>query len=201
MVVVIGDEVVSSGTNSDHRVKPIHADIIKQCIGIGYFSMSNIIWQKINVKNLSGGGVFAGSYPFPRECLIDQSHEYLLIFRKPGDTTPQSLVIKESSRMEKEEWSEYINSIWNIPGKKKTNHPASFPDKISSRLVQMFSYKKETVLDPFSGSGTTCISAMKLGRKSIGIEINKEYIKTAEKLTKENIDNEKEYRYVKEWGN
>lgn len=196
LVVVIGDEVVSSGTNSAHRVKPIHADIITQCVGIGYFFMSNIIWKKVNVARPSGGGAFPGSYPYPRECLLNQDHEYLLVFRKPGDTSPDSLVIKESSKMEKEEWSEYISSIWNIPGEKKTNHPAPFPDKISSRLVKMFSFKKETVLDPFVGSGTTCISAMKLGRKSIGIEINKKYIEIAEKLTKEIIGNEKEYRYI-----
>lgn len=196
LIVIIGDTVIKSGTSSPHRVIPIHAEIIKQCTDIGYSYMSNIIWQKINVKNLAGGGAFPGSYPFPRECLVDQAHEYVLIFRKPGDTQPESQQVKEASRIEKAEWSSFITSIWNIHGQKKTHHPAPFPEELINRLIRMFSFKREIIMDPFVGSGTTCISAMKLGRRSIGIDIKKEYLKTSKKLTRDIRELETDFRYI-----
>jgi len=195
LVIVVGDELIKSGTDSPHRVIPIHADIIRQCISIGYSYMSKIIWQKVNVERPSGGGVFPGSYPFPRECLINQDHENILIFRKPGDTIPESQVAKEASRLTQEEWSSFITSIWKIPGEKKTHHPAPFPQKLVTNLIRMFSFHGEVVLDPMCGSGTTCIAAMKQGRKSIGIDLKKEFIDVSKSLTDKIIKEETDYRY------
>lgn len=126
--------------------------------------------------NTSGGGYIMGSYPYPRNGLLKIDYEFVLIFKKDGETPAPSKEIKEQSKLTKEEWNTYFSSHWNFRGAKQKEHLASFPEELPKRLIKMFSFVGETVLDPFLGSGTTSQAAKNLNRNSIGYEINNEFL-------------------------
>jgi len=125
-----------------------------------------------------------GSYPFPPNGLVEYNYEYILIFKKPGKYPKVNKKIKQASKIKKEEWFTYFNSPWTFSGSKQTDHIACFPEKLPCRLIKMFSFIGESILDPFVGSGTTCVSAIKNRRKSIGIELSEKYVD----LAKNNIE-------------
>jgi site-specific DNA-methyltransferase (adenine-specific) len=137
--------------------------------------------------NTTGGATVMGSYPFPRNGIIKIDYEYILIFKKPGQYSAPSNQIKEASRLTKEEWNEYFSGHWNFNGEKQDKHIAMFPEELPKRLIKMFSFVGDTVLDPFLGSGTTTLASIKLNRNSIGYEINNQF----ENIIKEklNFDN------------
>lgn len=117
-----------------------------------------------------------GSFPFPRNGILKIDYEFILIFKKHGAAPRVSKEIKEQSRMTIEEWNQFFTGHWNIPGEKQDKHLAMFPEELPSRLIKMFSFVNDTVLDPFLGSGTTSLAAKKLSRNSIGYEINPEFL-------------------------
>ena len=102
-------------------------------------------------------------------------YEFILIFKKLGKAPKPTVAQKEASIMTKEEWGQYFSSHWHFSGVKQMGHIAMFPEELPKRLIKMFSFAGETVLDPFAGSGTTTLAAKKLGRNSIGYEINKDF--------------------------
>ncbi|GAI15743.1 unnamed protein product, partial [marine sediment metagenome] len=150
--------------------------------------LGSIIWQKMSTTQTTGGASIMGSYPFPRNGIVEYNYEHILIFKKPGDPPRVDKKIKESSRIAKQEWFTYFNSPWTFTGKKQNGHIAQFPIELPRRLIKMFSFIGETVLDPFVGSGTTCIAAIKNRRKSIGIELNSKYINLINKNIQNVID-------------
>jgi DNA modification methylase len=158
--------------------------------------MGAIIWQKKTTMNTTGGASVMGSYPYPRNGLIEIDYEFILMFKKLGKTLSNiSAEIKEASKLTNEEWRKYFTGHWNFAGVKQNEHVAMFPDELPRRIIKMFSFKSETVLDPFVGSGTTLKVAMALNRNSVGYEINKEFlpiIKTKIGLDIENLLNNKE---------
>ena len=121
-----------------------------------------------------------GSFPFPRNGMLKLDYEFILLFKKPGATPPVSAEVKEQSRMTTEEWNTYFQGHWNFPGEKQSKHLAMFPEELPRRLIKMFTFVGETVLDPFLGSGTTSLAAKNLGRNSVGYEINEEFVPVIE---------------------
>jgi len=115
-----------------------------------------------------------GSYPNPRNGIIKIDYEFILLFKKQGKAPVVSAEQKRGSSMTNEEWNEYFAGHWNFPGEKQSGHLAMFPEELPKRLIKMFSFVGETVLDPFLGSGTTSLAAMALERDSVGYEINQE---------------------------
>jgi len=117
-----------------------------------------------------------GSFPFPRNGILKIDYEFILIFKKHGAAPKVSRETKEKSRMTIDEWNQFFAGHWNIPGEKQDKHLAMFPEEVPRRLIKMFSFVNDTVLDPFLGSGTTSLAAKKLDRNSIGYEINSEFL-------------------------
>jgi site-specific DNA-methyltransferase (adenine-specific) len=113
-----------------------------------------------------------GSFPYPRNGMVKVNYEHILLFKKPGQAPRPSPEAKEKSKLTIEEWNAYFSGIWTIPGIRQTGHVAMFPLEIPSRLIRMYSFWGETVLDPFAGSGTTMGAAAELGRNSVGVEID-----------------------------
>jgi site-specific DNA-methyltransferase (adenine-specific) len=126
--------------------------------------------------NTTGGGAVMGSFPHPRNGIVKLDFEYILLFKKQGNAPKPTVEQKAQSAMTNEEWNTYFNGHWYFNGVKQDRHLAMFPEELPARLIKMFSFSSETVLDPFMGSGTTASVAGKLGRNSVGYEINPEFI-------------------------
>lgn len=176
LCVNIGDQFARSVYYGRYKVIPIRTEIIKFCEAMGFDYMGAIIWQKVTTTNTSGGATIMGSFPYPRNGIIKLDYEFILIFKKPGDPPPVSPKIKEQSKISTQEWNEFFAGHWNFPGEKQGRHIAMFPEELPRRLIKMFSFAGDTVLDPFLGSGTTSLAAKKLGRNSTGYEINEEFL-------------------------
>ena len=176
LCINIGDQFARSVYYGRYKVIPIRTEIIKFCETIGFDYMGAIIWQKVTTCNTTGGATIMGSFPYPRNGIVKIDYEFILIFKKQGISPTVSKEAKEKSKLTIEEWNEYFTGHWNIPGEKQDIHLAVFPEEIPRRLIKMFSFAGETILDPFLGSGTTSLVAKKLGRNSIGYEINSNYI-------------------------
>jgi site-specific DNA-methyltransferase (adenine-specific) len=176
LCVNIGDQFARSVYYGRYKVIPIRTEIIKFCESIGFDYMGSIIWQKKTTSNTTGGASLMGSYPTPRNGIISIDYEFILIFKKIGTPKRPSKEIKELSKMTKEEWKTYFTGHWNFGGAKQDGHIAMFPEELPKRLIKMFAFVDDTVLDPFLGSGTTSLAAMKLGRNSIGYEINQDFL-------------------------
>ena len=176
LCVNIGDQFARSVYYGRYKVITIRTEIIKFCETIGFDYMGAIIWQKVTTCNTTGGATIMGSFPFPRSGIIKIDYEFILIFKKHGTPPKVSREIKEKSKMTIEEWNQFFTGHWNIPGEKQDRHLAVFPEEVPRRLIKMFSFVNDTVLDPFLGSGTTSLAARKLERNSIGYEINPEFL-------------------------
>jgi modification methylase len=176
LCVNIGDQFARSVYYGRYKIIPIRTEIIKFCESAGFDYMGAIIWQKVTTCHTTGGATVMGSYPYPRSGIIKLDYEFILIFKKYGESPKVSQKIKEQSRLTQEEWSQYFTGHWNFIGEKQDKHLAMFPEELPRRLIKMFSFVGDTVLDPFLGSGTTSIAARNLDRDSIGYEINEDYL-------------------------
>ena len=176
LCVNIGDQFARSVYYGRYKIIPIRTEIIKFCETIGFDYMGAIIWQKVTTCNTTGGATIMGSFPYPRNGILKIDYEFILIFKKYGGAPSVSAADKEQSRLTTEEWNLYFNGHWNFPGEKQDKHLAMFPEELPRRLIRMFSFKGDTVLDPFLGSGTTSLAARNLGRNSIGYEINPAFL-------------------------
>lgn len=176
LCVNIGDQFARAVYYGRYKVIPIREEIIKFCENIGFDYMGAIIWQKVTTSNTTGGGVQMGSYPYPRNGILKLDYEFILIFKKLGDAPKPTRELKELSKMTAEEWNTFFAGHWNFGGARQDNHIAMFPEELPRRLIKMFSFVGDTVLDPFAGSGTTNLAAKNLGRNSIGYEINPEFL-------------------------
>jgi len=176
LCINIGDQFARSIYYGRYKIIPIHTEIIKFCEIIGFDFMGSIIWQKATTMNTSGGASIMGSFPHPRNGIVKLDFEYILLFKKQGTAPKPILAQKENSAMTNEEWNTYFNGHWYFSGAKQDKHLAMFPEELPNRLIKMFSFPNETVLDPFMGSGTTSLVAKKLNRNSIGYEINPDFV-------------------------
>ena len=180
LVCVVGDVCLSRKKYGRHVVVPLHADIAVACRRIGFDNLNPIIWHKIAnaTYEINNGSKFLGK-PYEPNAIIKNDIEFILMQRKPGGYRKPSLEQRRLSMIEKKEFNEWFQQFWNITGASTKNHPAPFPIELAYRLVRMFSFYGDTVLDPFCGTGTTLLAAMKAERNSIGIEIDPEYCSKA----------------------
>ncbi len=172
----IGDQFARSSIYGRYKVIPLHAEFISQCEQIGFDFLGAIIWQKKTTMNTSGGANVMGSYPYPPNGLVEIDYEFILILKKPGKGRAVAKEIKEASRLTKEEWKEYYSGHWHFGGARQIGHEAMFPEELPRRLIRMFTFTGDTVLDPFLGSGTTIKAALELGRNGVGYEINESFL-------------------------
>ena len=180
LCINVGDQFARSTYYGRYKVIPIHSEIIRFCESIGFDFMGQIIWQKSTTMNTSGGGAVMGSFPYPRNGIVKLDFEYIMLFKKQGKAKKSTAEQKELSKMTNEEWNTFFAGHWNFAGSKQDKHLAMFPDELPRRLIKMFSFAGETVLDPFAGSGTTAKIARELGRNSISYEINSDFISVIE---------------------
>jgi site-specific DNA-methyltransferase (adenine-specific) len=185
MVCVVGDVCVSRRRFGRHLVFPLHSDISVLCRKIGFDNLNPIIWHKISnaTFEVANGTKFLGK-PYEPNAIIKNDIEFILMQRKPGGYRKPTERQRELSRIKKKEFDDWFRQIWTIPGASTKNHPAPFPLELATRLVKMFSFVEDTVLDPFCGTGTTLIASVRTGRNSIGIEIDRKYCRSAARFLK-----------------
>ncbi|MDY4790544.1 MAG: DNA methyltransferase [Bacteroidales bacterium] len=192
LCINIGDQFARSTYYGRYKIIPIHTEIIKFCEIMGLDFMGQIIWQKTTTMNTSGGASIMGSYPYPRNGIVKLDFEYILLFKKQGEAPKPTREQKENSAMTNEEWNTYFNGHWYFSGAKQDKHLAMFPEELPHRLIKMFSFPSETILDPFMGSGTTALAAKNLNRNSVGYEINPNFIP----IIKEKIGSDDAFMHV-----
>jgi len=181
LVVVVGDVNIprKNPVFKRHLVFPLHASIQERVRKLGFDNLAPIFWHKIaNARYEAGGGGFYGK-PYEPGGVIKNDVEYILFFRKPGRYRRPSLEQRLSSVIPEKKHREWFQQIWRLPGASTRAHPAPFPLELAERLVRMFSFAGDTVLDPFMGSGTTNLAALRWGRNSLGVELVPEYFDQA----------------------
>lgn len=180
LCINIGDQFARSIIYGRYKVIPLHAEIIAQCEEIGFDYMGAIIWQKKTTMNTTGGAPVMGSYPYPPNGMVEIDYEFILVFKKPGKSPKVPESVKAKSRLSKEEWKAYFHGHWSFGGARQIEHEAMFPEELPKRLIKMYTFVGDVVLDPFLGSGTTVKVALSLGRNAIGYEINEGFLSLIE---------------------
>jgi len=190
LICVVGDVCVSRRKFGRHLVFPLHSDICVLCRKIGFDNLNPIIWHKIANASfeVSNGTKFLGK-PYEPNAIIKNDMEFILMQRKPGGYRNPTEEQRKLSKIEKKDFDAWFQQIWNITGASTRNHPAPFPLELATRLVRMFSFHGDTVLDPFCGTGTTMVAALRYGRNSIGIDIDPEYCRMAARYLKKESSN------------
>jgi len=181
LVCVVGDVCLSRRENKGrHVVVPLHAAICVSCRHIGFDNLNPIIWHKIANASfeVENGTKFLGK-PYEPNAIIKNDIEFILMQRKPGGYRKPTQKQRDLSRLSKTEFNDWFRQFWTLSGASTKEHPAPFPLELAYRLVRMFSFCGDTVVDPFVGTGTTMLAAMKCGRNSIGIEIEPKYAQMA----------------------
>jgi DNA modification methylase len=198
MVINIGDQYLRTSQYGRYRIISIASKIINDCVELGFDFLGDIIWQKISTTNTTGGCSLMGSIYYPRNGLLTYDYEHILIFKKyKGRRKKVNPEIKELSKIPLSEWKKWYVGHWRFPGIVQKEHIAMFPEELPYRIIRMFSFIGDTVLDPFAGSGTTLKVAKSLFRRAIGYEINESFRKVVEKKIKVDIyGNYKDFQYL-----
>jgi modification methylase len=185
VVCVVGDVCLSRRKNEgEHTVVPLHASIQEHCRRIGFSNLAPIIWYKIAnaaYEAAGNGGGFLGK-PYEPNAVIKNDIEFILMERKPGGYRSPSVATRILSVIPAERHKVWFQQIWTgVTGASTRDHPAPYPIELAERLVRMFSFVGDTVLDPFLGTGTTSVAAATWGRNSVGIEVDPQYFYMAVK--------------------
>lgn len=180
LICVVGDVCLSRRKHSRHRVVPLHADIAVLCRIIGFDNLNPIIWYKISnaAFEVNNGSKFLGK-PYEPNAIIKNDIEFILMQRKPGGYRKPTNEQRRLSKLTKKEHDAWFRQIWTITGASTRKHPAPYPVELAYRLVRMFSFVGDNVLDPFVGIGSTMVAALRAGRNSIGIDVEPSYINIA----------------------
>ncbi len=193
LVCVVGDVCLSRRKNGGrHTVVPLHASIQERCRAIGYDNLAPIIWTKIANAAYEvdrGAGGFLGK-PYEPNAIVKNDIEFILMQRKPGGYRKPSLAARVLSLLSQECFQKSFRQVWSdIPGASVRGHPAPYPVALAERLIRMFSFAGDTVLDPFLGTGSTQLAAVTCGRNSIGVEVDPTYFEMAvDRLRNETTD-------------
>lgn len=190
LVCVVGDVCLARRKNKGrHTVLPLHADIAVRCRRIGFDYLTPILWYKIANASyeVENGSSFLGK-PYEPNAIVKNDIEYILMLRKHGGYRKPTDEQRRLSKLTKEEHARWFRAIWaDLPGSPTRSHPAPFPAELAYRLVRMFSFVGDTVLDPFIGTGTTTVGAIRAGRNSIGNEVDPDYARLAEHRIRQEI--------------
>lgn len=174
LCINIGDQYLRATEKTPYQIIPLHSLIVSQIIekhsGQAVY-LGSIIWKKIPKTKTSGGASVMGSFGYPRNGYVSYNYEYIAIFKKKGDAPKPKSDVKAKSLISLSEWRELFNGIWTFKGARQFGGIAVFPDTLPYRLMTMFTFEGDIVLDPFLGSGTTSRVAWELGRNSIGYEV------------------------------
>ena len=164
---------------------PLHSYIIEDMLAIGYYMRGEIIWDK---ASSAGSSTAWGSWLSAANPVLRDVHEYILVFSK--DSFSRKRNGNQENSIRKEDFLEWTKSVWDFPAvsAKRIGHPAPFPEELPHRLIQLYTFVGDVVLDPFCGSGTTCLSALKSGRHYIGYDIEEKYIKLANERIQQYTD-------------
>ncbi len=188
LICVVGDVCLSRRENGGrHTVVPLHSSIQEHCRKLGFDNLAPIIWHKISnaAYEVEGGSTFLGK-PYEPNSVIKNDIEFILMERKPGGYRTPDISTKVLSVISAENHKKWFQQIWSgVTGASTKQHPAPYPLELAERLVRMFSFVGDTVLDPFMGTGTTTVAAAKWGRNSVGFEIDHHYYKLAQKRISE----------------
>ena len=181
---VVGDVCIPRKRDGRHRVMPLHADIQVRSRTIGLDCLTPILWHKIanGVTEAEGNGAGFYGKPYQPGAVVKNDIEYILFMRKPGGYRKASPLQKALSMLSKQEMQLWFRSFWSdVKGAStRAGHPAPYPPELAERLIRMFSFAGDVVLDPFVGTGSTCIAAARVGRSSIGNDVEPTYVKLAE---------------------
>jgi DNA modification methylase len=183
LICVVGDVCLSRRQNGGrHTVVPLHAAIQEHCRALGFDNRASIIWHKIanaQFEAEGNGGTFLGK-PYEPNAVIKNDIEFILMQRKPGGYRTPDLATRVLSIIAEENHRAWFQQIWSgLTGASTRHHPAPFPLDLATRLIRMFSFVGDTVLDPFLGTGTTSLAAARCGRNSVGVEIDPNYFASA----------------------
>jgi len=184
LCVVVGDVCRARRKHGRHWVDPLHAYIQVQCQDMGFDPLAPIIWNKIaNVATeAKGNGAGFLGKPYEPNAIVKNDIEFILLFRKPGAYRHPTQEQRDLSVIHKSDFRTWFQQVWaDIPGEQQRDHPAPFPVEVARRLIGMFSFVGDTVLDPFVGTGTTTLAAMGMYRSSVGFEIEPRYVEAARK--------------------
>jgi len=183
LICVVGDVCLSRRENDGrHTVVPLHASIQEHCRKLGFDNLAPIIWHKISnaAYEVENGSGFLGK-PYEPNAVIKNDIEFILMERKPGGYRAPDISAKVLSLISADNHKKWFQQIWTgLTGASTRHHPAPYPTELAERLVRMFSFVGDTVLDPFLGTGTTTVAAAKWGRNSIGFEVDSHYFKLAQ---------------------
>lgn len=184
LVVVVGDVLLSRKRHGRHRLVPLHSDIQIACQKVGFDCLAPIIWHKIGsaAHEVNNGRASMLGKPYEPNAIIKNDIEYVLMLRKPGGYRSPTPAQRDLSRISKADFHAWFRQIWtDVPGTRSKDHPAPFPRELAARLVRMFSFDGDTVVDPFAGSGTTLVAALDARRHAVGVEIDPTYFALARK--------------------
>jgi len=192
VVINVGKSFANSDEHGRFEFFPLASYVKEIALSVGFDFWDEIIWNKSSFQS-RGGGALMGSYPYPSNLMVTQTHEHILVFRKwvsdsyhsqreipPLDTDP-----REQSALTKERWRELTQSIWTFNGVRQSSldvdHSATYPEELPKRAIQLYSFHGDTVCDPFVGTGTTAVAAKRAGRGYIGFDVSTKYIEHAQK--------------------
>jgi DNA modification methylase len=180
---VVGDVCIPRKKGGRHLIFPLHADIQVRTRHLGLDCLTPILWHKIanGVTEAEGNGAGFYGKPYQPGAVVKNDIEYLLFMRKGGKYRSVSPMQKALSMLTKEEMQSWFRSFWtDVKGAStRTGHPAPYPIELAERLIRMFSFAGDTILDPFVGTGSTSIAAVNCGRNSIGNEVEVKYLDLA----------------------
>lgn len=188
LVCVVGDVCLSRRENNGrHTVVPLHASIQERCRRIGFDNLAPVIWRKIAnaAYEVENGSSFLGK-PYEPNAVVKNDIEFILMQRKPGGYRRPGVASRVLSVISESNHRQWFQQIWSgVTGASTRRHPAPYPVELAERLIRMFSFVGDVVLDPFLGTGSTTIAAARFGRNSIGFEIDEHYFDEAEKRVRE----------------
>ncbi len=180
---VIGDILIPRRADGRHRVLPLPSDIQVRSRKHGLDNLTPILWFKIGNRTNEAGGGSSGYYgkPYQPGAIIKNDHEHIVMLRKPGGYRTTPMIQKALSMLQRDEMEAWMRPVWSdIRGASlRDGHPAPFPVEMAERLIRMFSFAGDTILDPFVGSGSTAVAAIRAGRSSISVEIEEQYLNSA----------------------
>jgi DNA modification methylase len=180
LVIIVGDVCRSRRAFGAHMVVPLHASIAEHCRHIGFHNLATMVWHKISnaAFEVENGTAFLGK-PYEPNAVIKNDLEFILMQRKPGGYRRPTPAMRVLSAIDERSHKQWFNQIVTVRGASTRAHPAPYPVELVEPLIRMFSFVGDIVLDPFAGTGTTCLAAARCGRNSVGIEIEPAYHRLA----------------------